>query len=98
MSAGTGTRVAGLAGGTQRSQRGLQAQTFPCPLLMGWQLLQPELPKSRACVCLGWGESDPLQDGVVEMSRGGAKPSPSVCISVIGPFPAAGFGVVVPVP
>lgn len=51
-------------GGTQRSQRGLQAQTFPCPLLMGWQLLQPELPKSRACVWQGWGESDPLQDGI----------------------------------
>lgn len=88
-SEGRKARVADVAaghGGTQKSQ-GLEPQTFPCPLLMGWQLLlwkgQPELPKSR----LGNGEKgSPAGWDCLEVSHGPAKPSPSVCISVFGLF------------
>lgn len=99
-SEGTKARVADVAaghGGTQKSQ----SQTFPCPLLMGWQLLlgkgQPELPKSRLVSAWDGEKGSPAGWDCLEMSRGPAEPSPSVCISVFALFLLLAFGGLVPV-
>lgn len=94
-SEGMKARVADVAaghGGTQKSQ----SQTFPCPLLMGWQLLlgkgQPELPKSRLVSAWDGEKGSPGGWDCLEMSHGPAEPSPSVCISVFGLFLLLAFG------